>query len=89
MIRELLKDNRGQGGVIGLFTALIIWLALTVAWVQIGNDLITNFVEPVLISQQFGSIGVLLARIAINILWFIIPLILIGAALQGRQPQAV
>ncbi len=86
-MKNLIKDNKGQGGVTGLFIALVIWAALTVAWVNIAAELLTNIVAPALNLQQFGSTGVVLMNIGAYLLWFIIPVILIASSFRGQQVQ--
>jgi len=85
-MKGLIKDNKGQG-ITDLFITLVIFLALSVAWVTIAADLIDNFLAPALNVQQFGAIGLVLLRIAAFLLWFIIPIALIGAALRGQRVQ--
>lgn len=82
---KFLKDNKGQGGVSNLFIALVVWAALTVAWVNIAAELLTNIVAPALSLQQFGSTGIVLMNIGAYLLWFLIPVVLIGAAFRGQQ----
>lgn len=86
-MKNLIKDNKGQGGVTGLFIALVIWAALSVAWVNIAAELLTNVVAPALNLQQFGSTGVVLMNIGAYLLWFIIPVILIASSFRGQQVQ--
>ena len=81
---NLLKDQRGQG-VSNLFLGLVVWAALTVAWVNIAAELLTNVVAPALQLQQFGSTGVVLMNIAAFLLWFLIPIVMIAAAFRGQQ----
>lgn len=86
--KKMLKDQRGQGGVVNLFLALTIWAALTIAWVNISAELINNIVAPSLDLLQFGSSGILIMNIGANILWYIIPIVIIAAAFRGQQIQA-
>ncbi len=85
-MKGLIKDNKGQG-ITDLFVVLVIYLALSAAWVVIAADLIDNFLAPTLNVQQFGTIGLTLLRIGAFLLWFIIPIALIGAALRGQRVQ--
>ncbi len=82
---NLLKDQRGQGGVSNLFIGLVIWAAFTVAWINIAAELLTNIVAPALELQQFGSTGILMMNIGAYLLWFLIPIVMIAAAFSGRQ----
>ena len=82
---SLIKDQKGQAGVSNLFIALVVWAALTVAWVTIAAELLTNVVAPALQLQQFGSVGVVIMNIGAYLLWFLIPIVLIGAAFRGQQ----
>lgn len=80
--------NRGQGQLINLFIFLIIYLALSVAWFNIAATLITNFIVPSLVGQQFASLASLLLQLGAFVLWSIIPIAIIGAALRGQEIQA-
>lgn len=86
-MKKMLKEQKGQGGVTNLFLALTIWAALTLAWVNISAELLTNIVAPALALQQFGSTGILIMNIGANLLWYIIPIIIIAAAFRGQQIQ--
>lgn len=86
-MKELIKDNKGQGGVANLFIALVVWAALTVAWVTIAAELLTNIVAPALSLQQFGSVGIIIMNVGAYLLWFLIPVVLIAAAFRGQQVQ--
>lgn len=78
-------DNKGQGGVSDLFLGLVIWAALTIAWVNISAELLTNIVAPLLNLQQFGSTAILIMNIGANLLWYLIPVVLIAAAFRGQR----
>ena len=78
-------DNKGQGGVSDLFLGLVIWAALTLAWVNISAELLTNIVAPLLALQQFGSTGILIMNIGANMLWYLIPVVMIAAAFRGQR----
>ncbi|KKL84103.1 hypothetical protein LCGC14_1968070 [marine sediment metagenome] len=78
-------DNKGQGGVTDLFLGLVIWAALTIAWVNISAELLTNIVAPLLSIQQFGSTGILIMNIGANLLWYLVPVIMIAAAFRGQR----
>ncbi len=84
-MRKMLKEQRGQGGVINLFLALTIWAALTVAWVNISAELLNNVVAPALNLLDNGSIGIVIMNIGANVLWYIIPIIIIASAFRGQQ----
>ncbi len=82
-------NEKGQGGgVSNLFLGLVVWAALTIAWVNISAELLTNIVAPALELQQFGSTGVLIMNIGANLLWYLIPIIMIAAAFRGQQVSA-
>ncbi len=75
-MKNMLKEQRGQGGVVNLFLALTIWAALTVAWVNISAELLNNVVAPALNLLDNGSIGIVIMNIGANVLWYIIPIIM-------------
>lgn len=87
-MKKMLKEQRGQGGVVNLFLALTIWAALTVAWVNISAELLNNVVAPALNILDNGSIGIVIMNIGANVLWYIIPIIIIAAAFRGQQVTA-
>lgn len=87
-MKQMLKEQRGQGGVVNLFLALTIWAALTVAWVNISAELLNNVVAPALNLLDNGSIGIVIMNIGANVLWYIIPIIIIAAAFRGQQVTA-
>lgn len=87
-IKQMLKEQKGQGGVVNLFLALTIWAALTVAWVSISAELLNNVVAPALNLLDNGSIGIVIMNIGANVLWYIIPIIIIAAAFRGQQVTA-
>lgn len=88
MLEEFKNDNRGQAsGLALLFTGLVVYLALTIAWINIANELITNYVAPVLSTVPYGNIGIILLYVAAYLLWFVIPIVLVTAALEGRRQQ--
>ncbi len=86
-MKEMLKEQRGQGATLNLFLSLTIWAALTIAWVNISAELLTNIVGPSLDILQFGGTGILLMNIGANILWYIIPILIIAGAFSGRRTQ--
>lgn len=87
MPKSILQDQRGQYQLVMLFAVLIVYLGLTVAWIAIANELITNYIAPTVSTLPYGGIGLILLYIAAYLFWFIIPLVLIAAALQGREVQ--
>lgn len=86
-MNSLLKDEKGQGGVANLFISLVVWAALTVAWVTIAAELLTNVVAPALRLQQFGDVGIVMMNIGAYMLWFLIPIVLIAAAFRGQRVE--
>ncbi len=77
-------DNKGQGGVTNLFLGLVIWAALTIAWVNISAELLNNVVAPALNILDFGSSGIVIMNIGANLLWYLIPVVMVGTAFRGQ-----
>lgn len=85
---DLMKDNKGQlTGLTGMFVLLVIWFALTGAWVNIATVFINNVISPTVTNEPYGDVSILLMQIAAYILWFTIPVVIIAAGLSGRQAQ--
>ena len=82
---NILKDQRGQGGITNLFVFWIIYLALSVAFLNVAVEIIQNSIAPAIANQQFESITLLLFRISAYVLWAVIPIAVTGAALRGQD----
>lgn len=82
---EMLKEQRGQGGITNLFVFWIIYLALSVAFLNVAVEIIQNSIAPAINGQPFATVTLLLYRIAAYVLWAVIPIAVTGAALRGQD----
>lgn len=84
-MQEFWADNKGQGGITNLFVFWIIYLALSVAFLNVAVEIIQNSIVPAISTQPFGTVSILLFRIAAYVLWAVIPIAVTGAALRGQD----
>lgn len=84
---DLVNDNKGQGGLTGLFQFALMFLILSAVWFTIAAEIITNVIAPVLGVQQYGAIGLLLFRLGAFVVWSAILPLAIMQALKGQQVE--
>lgn len=71
-----------------MFNFLIIYFVISIAFVGIINPLISNFLQPSIQNNPYGSIGISLMYLLVSVIWFLIPIMAVSSYLRGGSGGA-